>query len=99
MPLLATTWKWFCYSPNTYKELKLARWRKAGKPLPAGVDPTDAVTVRSLVFLGGTPCYSGWEFLSVVVGPYLLIHFFLFPAPCWPSTRTGAPGPPCTQRP
>lgn len=24
----AATWKWFYYSPNTYKELKLAKWRK-----------------------------------------------------------------------
>jgi len=81
MPPLIMTWKWFYYSPNTYKELKLARWRKAGRPIPEGVNPTDAITVRSLVFLGGTPFYSGWEFLSVVVGPYLLIHFFLFPLP------------------
>jgi hypothetical protein len=27
------TWKWFYYAPNTYKELKLAALRKAGKPL------------------------------------------------------------------
>ena len=24
----AATWKWFYYSPNTYKELKLVKWRK-----------------------------------------------------------------------
>merc|ERR1711966_629282 len=50
MPPLIMTWKWFYYSPNTYKELKLARWRKAGRPIPEGVNPTDAITVRSLVF-------------------------------------------------
>merc|ERR1712238_394059 len=81
IPILACIWKWFYYSPNTYKELKLARWRKAGKKIPDGIDPTDAITVRSLLFLGGTPFYSGWEFLSVVIGPYLLIHFFLVPLP------------------
>lgn len=42
--------------------------------------PSDAVTIRSLLF-GGTPFYSFWEFLSVVIGPYLLIHFFVFPLP------------------
>jgi len=81
MPLIVTTWKWYYYSPNTYKELKLARWRKAGKKIPEGVITSDAVTVRSLFFSGGTPFYSIWEFFSVVIGPYLIIHFFLFPAP------------------
>lgn len=81
MPLIVTTWKWYYYSPNTYKELKLARWRKAGKKIPEGVITSDAVTVRSLFFSGGTPFYSIWEFFSIVIGPYLIIHFFLFPAP------------------
>jgi len=81
LPMLVTTWKWFYYAPNTYKELKLARWRKAGKKIPDDVVTSDAVTVRSLLFSGGTPFYSFWEFFSVVIGPYLLIHFFLFPAP------------------
>jgi len=74
------TWKWFYYAPNTYKELKLAKWRKDGKKIPEGVNPTDAVTVRSLLS-GGTPFYSAWEFFSIVAGPYLIIHFFLFPLP------------------
>ena len=73
----AMTWKWFYYAPNTYKELKLAKLRREGKPLPKGVNPTDAVTIRSLIF-GGSPFYSLWEFFSVVVGPYLVIHFFIF---------------------
>jgi fatty acid desaturase len=83
LPFLTTTWKWFYYAPNTYKELKLARLRKAGKPLPEGVVPSDAVTVRMLLF-EGTPFYSFWEFFSLVIGPYLLIHFFLFPLPLLP---------------
>lgn len=64
----------------SYKELKLARWRKLGRPIPSNVTPSDAVTVRTLLF-GGTPFYSFWEFFSIVAGPYLLIHFFLFPLP------------------
>lgn len=31
--LAASTWKWLYYSPNTYKELKLAKWRKFHKAL------------------------------------------------------------------
>jgi fatty acid desaturase len=81
VPLIATTWKWFYYAPNTYKELKLARWRKTGKKIPEGVVPSDAVTIRALIFGSGTPFYSLWEFFSIVMGPYLLIHFFLFPLP------------------
>jgi len=81
MPFITTTWKWYYYSPNTYKELKLARWRKAGKKIPEGVITSDAVTFRSLFFSGGTPFYSVWEFLSIVILPYLIIHFFLFPVP------------------
>lgn len=80
LPLLICTWKWFYYAPNTYKELKLARWRKLGKKIPDDVIPSDAVTVRTLLF-SGTPFYSFWEFFSVVIGPYLLVHFFLFPLP------------------
>ena len=74
------TWKWFYYAPNTYKEFKLAKWRKEGKEIPEGVVPSDVVTIRALMSWG-TPFYSFWEFFSVVIGPYLLIHFFLFPLP------------------
>jgi len=81
LPILVSTWKWAYYAPNTYKELKLARWRKMGKKIPEGVVPSDAVTIRSLLFTGGTPFYSFWEFFSIVIGPYLIIHFFLFPLP------------------
>lgn len=75
-----TTWKWFYYSPNTYKELKLAKLRREGQKLPKGVNPEDAVTVKTIV-MGENPFYSAWEFFSIVIGPYLLIHFFLLPLP------------------
>jgi len=73
------TWKWAYYAPNTYKELKLNNLRKKGLPIPEGVDPTDAVTISSL--LGSTPnaFFSLWEFISVVAGPYFVIHFFAMP--------------------
>lgn len=75
------TWKWYYYSPNTYKELKLARLRREGKPMPKGVTPSDAVTIRSLLD-GSNPFYSMWEFLTVVIGPYIVIRFFMLPAIC-----------------
>jgi len=81
LPFIVTTWKWFYYAPNTYKELKLARWRKAGKKLPEGVTPSGVVTIRALIFGDGTPFFSFWEFFSIVIGPYLVFHFFLFPLP------------------
>lgn len=49
VPVIMATWKWFYYAPNTYKELKLAKLRKDGKPLPKGVTAEDAVTVKSLL--------------------------------------------------
>lgn len=74
------TWKWLYYAPNTYKELKLAKMRREGKSIPKDCIPSDAVTIKTLIFQG-TPFYSLWEFFSVVMGPYLLIHFFLLPMP------------------
>jgi len=74
------TWKWFYYSPNTYKELKLAKFRREGKKVPAGVNPSDAVTIRTFVS-GGTPFYSFWELMAVVIGPYIVLHFFVLPLP------------------
>lgn len=76
----AFTWKWAYYAPNTYKELKLAKLRREGKPIPVDVDPSDAVTVRALL-ADGTPFYSGMEFFNIVIGPYLLAHFVLLPLP------------------
>jgi len=77
---LVSTWKWAYYAPNTYKELKLAKLRRQGKPIPFGVDPSEAVAMTTLLTTG-TPFYSGWEFLNTVVGPYLMFHFFILPIP------------------
>merc|ERR1712160_231830 len=74
------SWKWFYYAPNTYKELKLAQCRRQGTPIPKGVDPRDAVTIRS-IFAGTNPFYSVSELFTKVLGPYLIIHFFLLPLP------------------
>jgi fatty acid desaturase len=76
----ATTWKWMYYSPNTYKELKLAKWRREGKKIPEGVIPSDAVTIKTLL-TSTIPFYTLTEFFTVVIGPYLLLHFFVMPLP------------------
>jgi fatty acid desaturase len=76
----AATWKWLYYSPNTYKELKLAKWRREGKKIPEGVVPSDAVTIKTLL-LDTCAFYTLTEFFTVVVGPYLLLHFFVLPMP------------------
>lgn len=78
--LAAATWKWMYYSPNTYKELKLAKWRREGKKIPEGVVPSDAVTIKTLLTTS-IPFYTLSEFMLVVVGPYFLLHFFVMPLP------------------
>jgi len=74
------TWKWFYYSPNTYKELKLAQWRKEGRPIPKDVAPEDAITIKGIIF-GQNPFYSFSELFFKVLGPYLLFHFFVCALP------------------
>lgn len=78
--LAASTWKWMYYSPNTYKELKLAKWRREGKKIPEGVVPSDAVTIKTLLTTS-IPFYTLSEFVMVVIGPYFLLHFFVMPLP------------------
>lgn len=75
----AITWKFLYYAPNTYKELKLAKLRKEGKPVPEGVSPEKPAGIFTATF-GTNGFYSGFEFWSIVVGPYLLFHFILTPA-------------------
>merc|ERR1712127_793508 len=76
----ACTWKWLYYSPNTYKELKLAKWRREGKKIPDGVIASDAVTIKTLLTTT-IPFYSLTEFVTVVIGPYFLLHFIVLPLP------------------
>ena len=43
---LACTWKWFYYSPNTYKELKIMERKKLGLPVTKDMAPHDAFTMK-----------------------------------------------------
>jgi fatty acid desaturase len=72
------TWKWTYYAPNTYKELKLAQFLRQGKKIPKEAD--GPITIKD-VFAGSNMFFTAFEFMTVVMGPYLLIHFFLTPLP------------------
>merc|ERR1719461_1584959 len=73
------TWKWQYYAPNTYKELKLSQYRREGKKIPIGSERP--VVLLNLILENGTSTFTLWEFIRVVIGPYLLIHFFVLPIP------------------
>jgi len=75
-----STWKWFYYAPNTYKELKLAYLRRHGKALPEGINPQDAITFLSIA-QGQNPFYSIWELFITVLGPYFIMRFVVLPLP------------------
>ena len=45
---LMTSWKWFYYAPNTYKELVIARMRRRGEALPDGLEPRKEFTLKDL---------------------------------------------------
>jgi fatty acid desaturase len=74
------TWKWFYYAPNTYKELKLAHMRREGVAIPANVEPEQPITIKDCM-VGANHFYSIFELFTVVLGPYLVIHFFAVPLP------------------
>ena len=74
------TWKWFYYAPNTYKELKLARMRRDNLSIPKSVQPEDPITIKDCL-IGDNYFYSTFELVTVVLGPYLVIHFFAVPLP------------------
>jgi fatty acid desaturase len=80
---LAAMWKWYYYAPNTYKQLKIAQMRKDGIyvseedahapfTLPVALaDPKEAAKYNT----------GPIDFFRRCMGPYLLIRFFLLPAP------------------
>jgi len=74
------TWKWFYYAPNTYKELKLARLRREGIAIPDHVHPEEPITFKDCL-VGENHFYSMFELISVALGPYFIIHFFVVPLP------------------
>jgi len=73
------TWKWQYYAPNTYKEFKLAQLRKQGKPIPKGAE--EHYSVWCIITGSGVKLFSAWEFIRVVIGPFILFHFVILPLP------------------
>lgn len=84
---LIPIWKWFYYAPNTFKELQIAKFKSAGKPLPDEAKPEDAVTLGTLFSpkseaekaMGDVVNPLG--FVAKVLAPFLLTRFVLLPAP------------------
>jgi hypothetical protein len=74
------SWKWFYYAPNTYKELKLAKFRREGTKIPEGVKPEEQMTFKDVLF-GDCFFYSFAELMAVVLLPYFVLHFFVAPLP------------------
>jgi fatty acid desaturase len=80
-------WKWFYYAPNTFKELQIAKFKSAGKALPAEAKLEDAVTLGTLFSpkseaekaMGDVVDPLG--FVTKVLAPFLLTRFVLLPAP------------------
>ena len=82
--LMAAVWKWVYYAPNTFKQLKLHEWAKEKRPLPAGLDPHEALTISKLLFKSSTHVrglFSPVHFLMRVFAPVILCRFVMLPSP------------------
>ncbi|KAG7351168.1 fatty acid desaturase [Nitzschia inconspicua] len=76
-------WKWFYYSPNTYKELKISEWNKEGRELPKDFNPEEAATIVSLLDpsrAGLRQVVNPVQFFIEALGPLLLARFIAIPA-------------------
>ena len=77
---MAFTWKWYYYSPNTFKVLKLNQLRRSGKPMPYTEEERKEPCV-----LGSwmTPWYGKFftnvEFFGRVLAPFFLARFVALP--------------------
>ena len=80
---LAAMWKWYYYAPNTYKQLKILQMRKNGiKVSEQDAHEPFTLPVALLDSKEGKKYNTGpLDFMKSVMGPYLLVRFFLMPAP------------------
>jgi fatty acid desaturase len=84
---LMPVWKWFYYAPNTYKELTLAKLNSEKKELPEGLDPYDALTLKTMFFPETkaqelmNEIVPPKEFFQKVLAPFFVTRFLLLPAP------------------
>ena len=78
-------WKWFYYSPNTWKELKLSRMKP--EDIPTEMKREESATMATLTLSpfkkdrASARVVNRLEFFTRVVGPFLLSRFVLLPAP------------------
>lgn len=77
---MASTWKWWYYAPNTYKQLKVNKNRRQGKTVDDEV-ATAVCTVSLGFILNGHALFSATEFFVKVLGPYFLQRFIAVPLP------------------
>mmetsp|Transcript_42235 Transcript_42235/g.62554 ORF Transcript_42235/g.62554 Transcript_42235/m.62554 type:complete len:488 (-) Transcript_42235:155-1618(-) len=87
--LLMPVWKWFYYSPNTYKELQYqTKYRQPKLEAPVNLDPDQAVTFRSMLF-PQEPSHEAankhlvpmGQFLKEALLPFFASRFVALPAP------------------
>lgn len=79
-------WKWWYYSPNTFKELRVKEIRKTNPELlkeNSRFDPTEPLTLTSMIF--DNSYLPSWislsDFLARVWLPYLVYRFMVIPLP------------------
>jgi len=80
--VMAAAWKWYYYAPNTYKQLKITQMRKAGVTV-SQEDAHSPFTLPVILDLNECRKYGTGpiDFMQRVMAPYLLLRFFLLPAP------------------
>ena len=84
--MILPIWKAFYYSPNTFTQLQVSKWKQEGRALPEHFDPLMSVTLGTLI----TPGREGdavrqvcdpKELAAKVLGPFFVCRFLLLPAP------------------
>eukprot|EP00931_Biecheleriopsis_adriatica_P004747 TRINITY_DN106379_c0_g1_i1.p1 TRINITY_DN106379_c0_g1~~TRINITY_DN106379_c0_g1_i1.p1 ORF type:complete len:495 (-),score=85.69 TRINITY_DN106379_c0_g1_i1:47-1531(-) len=74
-------WKWGYIAPQTYKELKVKEWQRAGRPLPEGFDRHAPMTLLEAFRKDGRNVFRASELVCDVILPYLVLHFIILPLP------------------
>jgi len=74
-------WKWMVYAPRQYFDLKLSRLRRVGIHVPDQTILSQEIRIFKVGRKQYAKYFSFWEFFSVVMAPYLVIHFMILPLP------------------
>jgi len=85
--IMSMIWKWWYYSPNTFKELRIKEIRKTNPALlkpdtfPKGFELDTPATLTSLMAGGNPEWLTLTAFMTRAFGPYVIYRFFLVPLP------------------